>query len=159
MDNSKLIEAFNNLIIINNDRIEGYKTAEAEADETDLKMMFSNAMQNSVDFKKELIAEVELMDGKVKDGTLTSGKLFRMWMDIKAELTANSRITILDSCVFGENTIIESYEDALRDHKDDFTLVQNQILARQLTVLKSDCDKVKHLLNAMLKQEKQAELE
>ena len=35
MDNTKTIEAFNNLIVINNDRIEGYKTAEAEADETD----------------------------------------------------------------------------------------------------------------------------
>jgi len=159
MNNSKSIEALNSLIVINNDRIAGYKTAEAEADETDLKMLFSDAMQNSLDFKKELMHEVQQLGGEIKEGTLTSGKIFRVWMDIKAELTANSRVTILDSCVFGENTIIESYEDVIRDNRDDLSLVQNQMLARQLTVLKSDCNKIKHLLNAILKQEKQSELE
>jgi hypothetical protein len=40
MDNEKKIEVLNSLIVINNDRIEGYKTAEAEAKETDLKCFF-----------------------------------------------------------------------------------------------------------------------
>ncbi len=39
MDNTKKIDALNSLIIINNDRIEGYKTANNEAQETDLKML------------------------------------------------------------------------------------------------------------------------
>lgn len=52
MDNEKQIEVLNSLIIINNDRIEGYKTAGAEAKETDLKMLFSDLMETSVQNRK-----------------------------------------------------------------------------------------------------------
>lgn len=42
MDAAKTIEAFNSLIVINNDRIEGYKTDSSEVPDDDLKVFFPN---------------------------------------------------------------------------------------------------------------------
>jgi len=44
METQKTIDVVNDLIIINNDRIEGYKTASEETEEQDLKELFSRCL-------------------------------------------------------------------------------------------------------------------
>ena len=52
------IKVLNSLVIINNDRIEGYKTASNETREIDLKTLFFDFIKTSEHCRKELIAEV-----------------------------------------------------------------------------------------------------
>lgn len=145
MDNEKKIEVFNTLIVINNDRIEGYKTAEAEAKETDLKMLFSDIMETSVQNRKELVAEVQRLDGSPDEGTRTTGKFFRVWMDVKAAFSGNDRKVILDSCEYGENVILETYKQALTENFQDIESYEKDILNKHYDLLKLDHDKVKNL--------------
>ena len=101
MENTKIIDALNTLLIINNDRIEGYVTASSETDQTDLREMFYQFEQTSLLCKSELVAEIHRLDGTVDEGTRTTGKFFRIWMEVKAALTGGDRQAILSSCDYG----------------------------------------------------------
>lgn len=149
MEIEKTIESLNSLIVLNNDRIEGYKTAEAEAKETDLKMLFSDLMQTSVDCRKELVAEVTRLGGTPDEGTRITGKFFRVWMDVKAAFTGNDRKAILGSCEYGEDVIAEAYKNVLIQDHQNTTDNEQDMLNKHYALLKSDHDKVKELVSAI----------
>jgi uncharacterized protein (TIGR02284 family) len=150
MNIEKKIEVFNSLIVINNDRIEGYKTAEAEAQETDLKMLFSDLMETSVQNRKELVAEVKKLGGTPDEGTRITGKFFRVWMDVKAAFTGNDRKTILDSCEYGEDAALEIYKKILILEHQETNSKEQYMLNKQYMLLKSDHDKVKQLRDVIV---------
>jgi uncharacterized protein (TIGR02284 family) len=150
MNIEKKIEVFNSLIVINNDRIEGYKTAEAEAQETDLKMLFSDLMETSVQNRKELVAEVKKLGGIPDEGTRITGKFFRVWMDVKAAFTGNDRKTILDSCEYGEDAALEIYKKILILEHQETNSKEQYMLNKQYMLLKSDHDKVKQLRDVIV---------
>lgn len=145
MDNVKTIEDLNSLIVINNDRIEGYKTASEEAKETDLKMLFSELIQTSIEAKSELIAAVVNLGGTPDNETRTDGKLYRVWMDIKAAFTGNDRKNILDSCVYGEEVALEAYKDVMDNEYNVTNFSHQQMLNNHYSQLQLDHVKVKQL--------------
>ena len=149
MENTKKIEILNSLIVINNDRIEGYKTAEAEAKETDLKMLFSDLMETSVQNRKQLVEEVILLGGTPDEETRITGKFFRAWMDVKATFTGNDRKTILDSCQYGEDIILETYQKAMVEEHFEINVDEENMLLKHFELLQSDLAKVKKLLYAI----------
>ncbi|MGL5112974.1 MAG: ferritin-like domain-containing protein [Flavobacterium sp.] len=149
MDNTKTMAAFNTLIVINNDRIEGYKTAEAEARETDLKMLFSDLMETSVQNRVALVAKVKRLGGTPDEGTRVTGKFFRVWMDVKSALSGNDRKTILDSCEYGEDVILEVYNKILMEDHQDCSSADLELLQKQYALLQLDHDKVKALRDVM----------
>ncbi len=145
MEKEKSIDLLNTLIEINNDRLEGYETASKETDEQDLKSMFSKFSLTSQKCKKELEAEVNRMGGKPMEGTKTTGKLFRAWMDVKAALTGKDRHAILNSCEFGEDVAVDTYTKALRNNLEDITVEQQSMLNAQHLLIKADHDTVKNM--------------
>jgi uncharacterized protein (TIGR02284 family) len=144
MKTEETIDVLNSLIEINNDRIYGYETASKEVEETDLKMLFSQATETSIKCKAQLVAEVISVGGKQTESTTTSGKFYRLWMDIKASVSGKSRKVILDSCVFGEDVAIETYEEAL-SKEEYLTSDQHMMMSEQLLLIKADHDKVKKI--------------
>lgn len=146
MKTEKTIDVLNSLIEINNDRIYGYETASKEAEETDLKMMFLHATETSIKCKEQLVAEVKRLGGKPTESTTTSGKIYRLWMDVKASVTGKDRKVILDSCVFGEDAAIETYKEAL-SKDEDLTSDQQMMIEEQLLLIKADRDKAKKMLD------------
>lgn len=149
MEIQKTIEALNSLIVINNDRIEGYKTANDETKETDLKMLFSDLMQTSVECRKELVKEVTQLGGTPDEGTRTTGKFFRVWMDVKAALTGNDRKSILDSCEYGEDAALKTYKNVLIQDLHEINFIEQDMLNKHYALLKADHDKVKGLRDAI----------
>jgi uncharacterized protein (TIGR02284 family) len=101
-NNNQVVDSLNNLIQINNDRIQGYITAAKETEESDLKSLFSEMLNTSQECRRELTDAVVKLGGTPVEGTTTSGKLYRVWMDVKAALTSKDRTAILNSCEFGE---------------------------------------------------------
>jgi uncharacterized protein (TIGR02284 family) len=148
MDTDKSIDILNSLIQINNDRIEGYETASKEADETDLKTLFSHFTETSLKCKAELVAEVKRLGGTPIEGTTTSGKFFRVWMDIKSAITGSDRKTIVNSCEYGEDVAVETYNDAL-SHGEDLTPEQLMMIREQHSAIKANHDKIKNLRDVM----------
>ena len=150
MENEKTIEVLNELIIINNDRIEGYETASKETDEVDLKTLFAQFISTSQNCKQELVREVNALGGEVAEGTMVSGKFFRMWMDVKAALTGKDRKMILDSCERGEDEALETYEDVLENDAEHLTADHETIIYSQRSLLQADHDQVKALRDALV---------
>lgn len=153
MDKEKTIEALNSLVEINNDRIEGYKTANDETKETDLKMLFSNLMQTSVACRKELVSEVNRLGGTPEQGTRTTGKFFRVWMDVKAALTDNDRKAILESCEYGEDVALKTYKKVLLQENIEMNLREEELLNKQFALLKEDYNKIKAMLDTISAEE------
>ena len=145
MNNEASIDVLNTLIIINNDRIEGYETASKETEEADLKDLFHQFILTSQKCKAELVREVQSLGGTPDEGTRTTGKFFRVWMDVKAMFTGNDRVAILNSCEYGEDVAGDTYRDALANHEDDLSADQKFMILAQQTLLKADLIKVKSL--------------
>ena len=145
MENEKTIAVLNTLITINNDRIEGYETASNETEEQDLKALFAHFSSTSKKCKQELTNEVSKLGGTAAEGTLTIGKFFRVWMDVKAALTGKDRKAILNSCEFGEEFAKDTYEKALENDIENLNAEQQTMIKAQHALLKADHDKIKSL--------------
>ncbi|OYU84853.1 MAG: hypothetical protein CFE24_04290 [Flavobacterium sp. BFFFF2] len=149
MDRDATIDVLNTLITINNDRIEGYETAAKETEEYDLKTLFAQFSATSLQCKIVLKNEVIQLGGDPAEGTLTSGKFFRVWMDVKAALTGNDRKTILNSCEYGEDMAKETYEKALENEDENLSLDQQAMIKAQHELLAADHNKIKSLRDAL----------
>lgn len=113
--NKDLIEVLNDLIRINHDRTEGYHKAVEELKPTDidLKTMFTNMANTSVQYANALSTEVRNLGGNPATDSTQSGKLYRVWMDIKSGITARDRKSVLALCEFGEDAALKAYNLAL----------------------------------------------
>ncbi|MDB5229892.1 MAG: hypothetical protein JWN76_697 [Chitinophagaceae bacterium] len=103
------------LIIINNDRYEGYKKAAEETKDPDLKELFTKYSMQSQQFGSELRQYAKYNDTSDRDETKLSGKFYRAWMDVKAALTGRDRKAVLSSCEFGEDVALKSYDNVMKD--------------------------------------------
>ena len=142
--NSKVVDALNNLVQINNDRIEGYERAAKETEDKDLKDLFNQMASKSHMMKSQLSSEVIKRSGKPTESTTNSGKAFRVWMDFKAALTGKNRKAILSSCEFGEDAAQDTYEDVLKEGNELPTEIVD-LISTQKSQLREDHDRVKTL--------------
>lgn len=135
----------NDLIQINNDRIAGYERAIGELKEkdSDLKSIFTDMISESKQNKAELAAEVTARGEEVDTDTTNSGKIYRVWMDIKATFTGHDRKSILASCEFGEDAAQKAYKMALEE--DELPFNMNTLIFNQRLSLKTSHDKIKAL--------------
>lgn len=146
MENNKAaIETLNDLILINNDRIEGYENAlkELSGDDDNLRPLFLEMIDQSHRFKLQLGTEVEVLGSDIEQGTSTSGKLHRTWLEVKAAFSGHSEKSILDDCEFGEDAIKKAYQSALED--DTLPAYLRDILEDQLASLTDSHDEIKAL--------------
>lgn len=142
--NKDLIEILNDLIRINHDRTEGYHKAVEELKPTDidLKTMFTNLANNSVQYANALAAEVRNLGGSPAVDSTQSGKLYRVWMDIKSGITARDRKSVLALCEFGEDAALKSYNLAL-DSDAEIPAGIRQLILDQKASIQSSHDVVK----------------
>jgi uncharacterized protein (TIGR02284 family) len=139
----KAIARLNELVEINNDRMQGYERAISETEDSDLISLFTNMAAHSKAYKSDLSREIVSLGGKPTEGTKNSGKLFRAWMDIKAALTGKDRKEILNSCEFGEDAALETYQGVLADDDKVLTESQRKMIQTQKNELQQDHDRIK----------------
>lgn len=144
---STTVETLNDLIQINNDRIVGYDKAIEELGDgdADLKALFATMSAESKNLKMSLVSEVQAAGGETETGTTNSGKIYRMWMDIKAAFTGKDRHAILASCEYGEDAAQKAYKSAL---EEDLPLNIREVVQQQQQTLKASHDKIKALRDA-----------
>jgi uncharacterized protein (TIGR02284 family) len=146
MQNTKeTIEVLNDLIQINNDRITGYEKAirETKAEDEDLKILFATMIAESHRNKIALATEVQTMGADVENGTTTSGKIYRAWMDVKAVFTGHDRHTVLANCEAGEDAAKKAYRTAL-EHESLPAYIR-ELLVQQEGALLASHDEIKSL--------------
>jgi uncharacterized protein (TIGR02284 family) len=149
MVDAQSLTVLNSLVQINNDRIQGYQRASNETESDDLKQIFARFISRSKQFKDELTSEIEQWGGIASECTNTVGKFFRIWMEVKFALIGNDRLTILDSCEYGEGAAVYSYERALKKNSDILSLEQEKLLISQHKKLKNDYETIKRMRRSM----------
>lgn len=150
MENRKTVDVLNTLIEINNDRMEGYETASKETEEHDLKNLFSRLIKTSSECKEELIEEVERLGGTPIEGTRITGKFFRTWMDVKAALTGKDRKAILNSCEYGEDVAVDTYNKALKNDYEQLGVEQRAMIEEQRELIFADRDQIKEMMDQLV---------
>tara|TARA_R110002020_G_scaffold457926_2_gene675024 strand:- start:447 stop:902 length:456 start_codon:yes stop_codon:yes gene_type:complete len=138
-------EILNDLVQINNDRIEGYQKAieNLKNEDSDLKPLFVSLIGESQQYKLSLSNELNLLNADTEEGATTSGALYRAWMDVKAVFTGHDRKSILENCEFGEDAAQKAYKDAGKDENLPANL--RALVLDQKAKLKQSHDKIKQL--------------
>ena len=146
MQNEKVTGVLNDLIRINHDRVVGYEKAidELKDEDADLKTLFHRYITESRQYAQELTQEVSRLGGDPADGTTNSGKVYRVWMDLKAAITGHDRKAVLANCEFGEDAAQKAYDMALNSDVEYEASVRD-VIVRQKATLKSGHDEVKRL--------------
>ncbi|MFN8285500.1 MAG: PA2169 family four-helix-bundle protein [Chitinophagales bacterium] len=139
--NKDMVKDLNSLVEINNDRVEGYKKAMKETEDSDLKEVFKDMAEHSFKFKNELADEIMKAGGEPTTGTKTTGKIYRAWMDIRSALTNKDRKAILSSCEYGEDAALETYEEVLKS--SNLSQAARSVIDQQKGLLAQDHNKIK----------------
>jgi uncharacterized protein (TIGR02284 family) len=152
MENTaKTIEILNDLILINNDRIEGFEKAIKEIEESDenrdLLPVFLRCIDDSRQFKMELAGEVQVLGKDAEQGTSTGGKLHRAWISVKETFTGHDRHNLLEECEFGEDAIKKSYQDAMEE--EDLPSYIREMLSDQESIIMDAHDEIKDLRDSV----------
>lgn len=143
MKTKKTIDVLNTLIEVHNERMNVYETASKETHDTYLKSLLNGLHKTSERCKKELAEDVEKLGGKPTNATDLTGKLFMVWMDIKAAFTRNERKPILDSCVIGEDEALSVYKQVIEENAEHLSAEHQKMVNRHYDLLKEDHDHVK----------------
>lgn len=139
----KYISVLQDLILINNDRFEGYQKAAEETKDNSLKDLFHKYSHQSKGFVSELRGLIHDQDEQPDRGETTlSGKLYRVWMDVKAGLAANDRKATLNSCEFGEDVALGTYREAL---DDELSGEVRSVVLRQQTEIREAHNNIRSL--------------
>lgn len=144
----KQTRLLNDLILINNDRVLGYQKAmeELKKEDSDLKILFQEKVNQSVGYKTDLSAEITKTGHKVEKGTTNAGKIYRVWMDVKAFFGGSERKVVLDNCVDCEDAALAAYTDALSS--EGLTTEVRSLLTNHHAELKITYDRIKALKDA-----------
>jgi uncharacterized protein (TIGR02284 family) len=142
------IEILNDLVQINNDRIDGYEKAlgEVKQEDNDLKALFSSMISESHEIRLALGTEVNALGGDMETSTTTSGKIYRAWMDFKAVFTGHDRHTVLANCERGEDAAQKAYNSALEE--EELPAYLRDMIAEQQQTLRRSHDQIKGLRDA-----------
>ncbi len=144
MASEKITSVLNDLVQINNDRVKGYEKAARESKliDVDLQAMFHKMADDSRRYAAELSQEVNRLGGEPTNDTTNMGKIYRVWMDLKAAFTGQDRQAILESCEFGEDAAQRAYKEALSSDAE-MSADTRQLITSQQSALKSAHDLVK----------------
>jgi uncharacterized protein (TIGR02284 family) len=145
----ELVEVLNDLVKINNDRIEGYEKALEETKDIDITLntVFHKMADESRKHVAELTQQIHALGGESKKGSTNMGKIYRAWMDVKATVTGKDRTSILASCEYGEDQAQKAYEEALASDAD-IDVETRQLITSQKESLKASHDNIKQMRDA-----------
>lgn len=142
-------EALKDLVMINHDRYHGYKKASQETQDADLKSLFTTFSTQSLGYAQALKNYMTEEDDIDLDDTTISGKLYRVYMDLKSAITGRDRKAILSSCEYGEDVAVKSYKEALEDMREGYTSDVQSIVQKQFAEIKQAHDRVKMMRDSL----------
>ena len=142
-------EVLNDLVLINNDRVEGYQKAQEELkpEDNDLMVLFQDRIEQSRMFHTELVGEVARLGEEIATGTKASGKIYRAWMDVNAFFGGSDRKVILDNCEIGEGAALRAYDSALEE--EALSPDQAAMVLRHHSEVKASHNRIKAMRDAL----------
>lgn len=145
MQNENQVEILNDLVRINNDRIEGYRKATQNLQEQNPQLvnLFHQLQEQSQQYNQQLSNQINNLGGTTDSGTTAAGKLYRTWMDVKAAFGGDDAEGILNSCVGGEEAATKAYQSAI--DSNELCSECSSVVARQQEQQMQAHDQIKAL--------------
>jgi len=143
--NNALIDVLNDLVQINNDRIAGYEKAikDSKGENGSYNSMFRRMIDESSQYKRELIDAINTLGGEADIKTTTnSGKVYRVWMDVKSAIAGKTDLSVLELCEFGEDAAQKAYEEVLKSDVEMPSKIR-ELIVNQKTQLRNAHDTIK----------------
>jgi uncharacterized protein (TIGR02284 family) len=148
MDKSQeIVGMLNDLVMVNNDRINGYQQAigELKPGDEDLKSLFDKMIIEGRRIKSDLANEIQVLHGDVENDGTTMGKIYRVWMEVKTVFSGESRRSVLSGCESAEDAAQKAYKKALEI--DRLPAFLKELLFQQQEILKAAQDDIRALRN------------
>jgi uncharacterized protein (TIGR02284 family) len=145
------IEILNDLIEINNDRIEAYRLALRDLKEEDQTFapLFLKMMDESTKNNRALSREVGILGGEAESGTSLEGKIYRAWMNVKTAFMGKSSLHILENCEVIEDATLDAYRAAIQcEELSDYL---REMISDQLDALLHAHDNIKKIRDTLKK--------
>lgn len=113
-NNLAVIDTLNDLIQINNDRIQESEKSMETITESKYKKLLESVIEQSTDFRQQLISEVRRVGGQAEwNGTTGKGKVYGLWLAIKSAFKGESDVSGIEMVEFAEDAARTAYDDAL----------------------------------------------
>ncbi len=113
-ENEKLIEELNDLILINNDRIEKYNQVLKDSRSSEEISLLKKMIHQSIHYNIELSEEISNKSRNRNWKSLTKpGKIYKMWADLISSITDKTRLNISETSEIVELAILKAYHKAL----------------------------------------------
>ncbi|MES2731980.1 MAG: PA2169 family four-helix-bundle protein [Bacteroidota bacterium] len=137
----KTLSVLEDLIEINNDGNEGYKTAADDIDNPAYKTLFYSYAQQRATFAAELKREAELLGRDPDSDESFLGAIHRGWINIKSAFTSGGSEAILAECETGDKAALETYEEVLAEplpaNIESLVRAQHQSILEAYTKIKT----------------------
>ena len=139
------IEILNDLIEINNDRIQAYKLAikDLKAGDQSLAPLFLRMIEESERNNKVLSREVDILGGEAERGTSLEGKIYRAWMNVRTTFAGKTRHHILQNCEINEDATTDAYRTAIQC--EELSGYLREMISDQLDELLHSHDSIKRV--------------
>lgn len=141
MENSKTVNALNDLLQITNDRVEGFQNVDKKTIESykGLNGEYDQMIEQAVGMRAELSSLVRERGGNPDNSTTVAGGLHRTWIDVKNAFTADRGESTLENVTFGEKAAIDAYDNALQS--GDLCPESTKVVQEQLRKLRNSYTK------------------
>ena len=123
----------------------GYAVVASNVSNRALKVLFRSHLQQRLNFKEEILAEIRRLGGDAEPGSSVLGMIHRGRIDIFATLTIgaeNVEKVLLKEVLLGEGVAIRAYENALKKELPPET---RSMLERQFEELRKVVDQIRML--------------
>jgi uncharacterized protein (TIGR02284 family) len=141
------LEKLQDLIEVNIDSCEGFKTASDQVTEDALANLFAQLAQDRAGFAAELQNYVRLNDETPDDDASAPGAAHRLWLKVRSALNGGDAKVVLIELERMEDRIKHTYEEVLEETGSG---ALHDILQRQYTQVKAGHDRVRDLRDSYL---------
>jgi uncharacterized protein (TIGR02284 family) len=154
---SKTTEVLNDLICINDDRVEGYKTALSQSASLipELQDTLCVIISDGINYRHQLAMRIKQF-GALNVKEHVPGNIYQAWNDLKGVFATGSQKSVITSCLYNEEVALHAYKAALcidniRRSEAVFQMItaHEKGLKENHNILKSYRD-VRHLVYAPL---------
>lgn len=125
----KNISVLNDLIEVSRDGQQGFLKAAEDAQNPELKSLFSSRAAEIAAAVSELQAQVAALGGKPEEHGSVAGALHRGWVSLRTAVADRNDLAILEETEKGEDLAKKKYADALQETElssDILALVERQ---------------------------------
>ena len=112
---ASITSTLNNLIETSKDGEKGFRTSSESARSPELRQLFLRRAEDCAKGAAELQAIVARLGKEPEDGGSVAGAIHRGWVNIKAAVTDQDDLAILEECERGEDVAKAAYRSALEE--------------------------------------------